>query len=152
HVLAGSEGGVLLGLGGDRVSIAVDERMRTYQIDPSLGDEPEIEPVGDTPFVSDGVVQSALSPDGRHLAVGRLTTITEPDLVDVVAVDSGEVLHTFGPALGLSFSWIDDDRLAYVAPDGGRFNLVAVPFDGGDGSVLLEAGDLDWFHQFVPIG
>jgi hypothetical protein len=152
HVLAGSEGGALLGLGGDRVVIAVDDRLLVYEIDPSLGDSPAIEASTEALFVSDSVVESALSPDGRHLAVGRLTTITEPDVVEIIAVGSGEVVRTLRPALGLSFSWIDADRLAYVTPGGGRFRLVAAPVDGGEATILLESADLDWFHQFVPIG
>lgn len=152
RALAGSEGGSLLGLGGGRVVIAADDRLLVYAVGPLTGADPAIEPVDSVPLTFAGVVESELSPDGRHLAIGRLTEIYEPDVIDIVDVDTGAVVQTISPTLGLSFGWIDEQRLGHVTPRDGGFHLVATAIDGGDPQTLLRSADLNWFHHFVPVG
>lgn len=150
--LAGSEGGSLLGLGGGRIVIAVEDELLVYAIAPLTGAGAAIEPSHTLPVTFAGVVESEVSPDGRHLAVGRLTEITEPDVIDIVDITTGDLVRTLRPALGLSFSWIDEGRLTHIVPADGQFQLVVASVDGGESQTLLQSGDLNWFHRFVRVG
>lgn len=155
--LAGSEGALLLGLGDDRVALAIDDDVVVYPIEPFAGPAtgPAIEPelvVSDVLGELGGsLVRSELSPDGRHLAVGALTGITDPDRVVIVDLDRGEVRSVVEPALGLGFGWIDDARLAHIVPGGGAFTLTVSGLDGEPGPELIRAGDLNWWHRFVRV-
>ncbi len=98
----------------------------------------------------EGVWGSSLSPDGSLLAATVLTPLTEPNIIKLIDVETGEVRNTIQNALEFQYRWSGPDTLVYMRPDWPAAILAERDSNTGVDRQVMWLNSFAWWYGIAP--
>ncbi len=93
---------------------------------------------------------SSLSPDGSLLAATVLTPLTEPNIIKLIDVETGEVRNTIQNALEFQYRWSGPDTLVYMRPDWPAAILAERDSNTGVDRQVMWLNSFAWWYGIAP--
>ncbi len=136
----GSAGAEFLGADGDTVVYGTADSMLVY--DTNSPDEART-----VPLPIESPLASSVSPGGDLIALSLITPLTDPNIVVIVDLSTGEVVSEIKSALQYQYRWSGPDTLLYLLPEWPAFRLVERDTVDGTDRNLLRFPSLDWWYN-----